>query len=242
MMSDAAAPEETFAEPAPVDDRPLGRRLVDTFVAPGRLFAGFDETPPWLGVLLIAAVLTSLAIALLPTELFVEQLREAMREAARQNPETAGMIDPERMGGVGRISGAVAAFFSPWITALLAAGVLALVFGLMMSGPATFRQYLGVTSHAALIPAVGALLTVPLQIATGDLTTQLSLSLLTPFLDAESVLFRVLQAMNIFTLWALAVVALGVHVLNRRIGWFKASAVLFGIFVAVVVTGALIAS
>jgi hypothetical protein len=167
---------------------------------------------------------------------------EQIQEAFRDNPEAAQVIDSETMATMGRVTGAVAAFFSPAITALLAAAVFALIFRLMMSGQATFRQYLGVTSHATLIPALGALLTVPLQIATGDLTTQFSLALLTPFLEADSVLFRVLQAMNIFTLWALAVVSLGVHVLNRHIAWIKAAAVLFTIFLVVVVAGALIAS
>ncbi len=91
-----------------------------------------------------------------------------MREQLRSNPQASRAMDPATMTRWGRLSGAVGGPLGMLIGAILTAGILALVFRVMMSGEATFRQYLGVAGHASLITAPGTLVLVPLWIATGD--------------------------------------------------------------------------
>lgn len=225
---------DTTAAPAP--SRSLPRRILDTFVSPGELFAGFGERPPWVGPLLIATVVTVAVFALVPEEIFLEQIREQLRDA----PRGAGAPDPETLLGFARVAALATAAFSAPITALLVAGVLTLIFRVFMGGTATFRRHLGVAAHASLIPALGALLTLPLWIATGNLQTRLSLALLTPFLQPDSFLYRLLQGLEVFTLWWIAVLALGAAVLNRNIGWGKAFAILFAVYLVLVAGFALI--
>ena len=92
MDAPASHPEPPIAQPAP--ERSLPRRGLDTFVAPGALFAGFGESAPWLGVLAISTLVMIGVIALLPTELFVAQMRDAMRSRPDAPP-----MDVEAMGG-----------------------------------------------------------------------------------------------------------------------------------------------
>lgn len=132
--------------------RSLLRRIVDTFVSPGELFAGFGERPPWFGVLAISTLILIAVFALLPTELYVEQIREGIRESG----EVPRGFDPAAMAGFARVMGVIGAALSQFLGAFLVAGVLALVFRLAMSGEATFRQYVGVTAHASLISALGS--------------------------------------------------------------------------------------
>ena len=117
--------------------------------------------------------------------------------------------------------------------AFVLAGLMLLLFTVLMSGEAGYGQYLAITVHAFLILAFGALLTFPLQLVQGDLQLQLSLALLTPFLDATSVLYRMLHGITIFSLWAVVVTGLGVSKINPRVSWAVASAVLMGLYVVV---------
>lgn len=222
------------AEPAA--QRSLPRRVPDTFVSPGALFAGFGERPPWVGVLLVSTVVLIAVFALVPQELYVAMMREQIQRQG--NPRAAA--GAESMVGFAQVFGIVGAAISPWITALVVALLLLLVFRWLMSGEATFRQYLGVSAHASLIPALGALITLPLQIARGDFQTRLSLALLAPGLDPESVLYRILHAIDVFSLWWLAIIALGVATLNRRIGWGGAAAIIFGVYLVVIVGAAVL--
>lgn len=203
-------------------------RVWQTFTAPGRLFETFRAYAPWVAAVLLTTALGALVLALVPRELMIEQIREALRK----NPAaSAQMPDPAKMADMGKTMGLVGAVIGPFISAFVLAGVLTLIFGMLMHGGATYRQHLGVVAHVLLIPALGALLTLPLQIAKGDLQLQLSLALLTPFLDAGSFAFRLLNGLNIFALWAIVVAGLGMHKINRRISWTTATLILLAVYV-----------
>lgn len=229
----------TLATDVPAAPYPLSRRVVDTFVSPGRLFEYFREHTPWVGPLLITIVIGVATVLLVPAELIVQQAEEAFRESGQG---AAAAPDLSTMGLMGKLFGAAAVVIGQPILAFLAAAILLLVFTTILSGEARYQQYLTITTHVLLITALGGLITLPLMILSGNLELQLSLSLLTPFLDPESILFRILRGLNIFTLWALVVSALGVSIINRRPSWGTASAILLGVYLVLVVGIAVITS
>lgn len=232
---EAAPPHDPPVDPS---SRSLGRRIVDTFFAPGELCASFGERPPWLLPVLIAMLITAVGFLLLPTDLYVEQMREQLRG----NPDAARAMDPETMAKWGRLSGAVLGPLGMLVGVFITAGILALIFRVIMSGEAGFRQYLGVAGHASLITALGTAVVVPLWIATGDMQTRLSLALLTPFLEPTDFLHRVLQGIGVFEIWWIAVLGIGVSVLNRKLSWGTAAAIVFGVYLLFLVGGATLAT
>ncbi len=235
--NEAHAPVHSVAETAGPGS--LGRRILDTFVSPGELFSRLGPTPPWLDVLMVAAVVTTVAMILVPGEVWLASSREALNEIT--DPRAREAMSPETMARFSRISAPIGAFVGAFVTALVMAGLLKLVFGMMMGGEATFAQYRGVVSHAALISALGVAVTLPIWIVTGDLRTQLSAALLAPELPA-GVVRSLLQALAVFNIWWLAVVALGVAAVNRgRVSMAAAAGVIFGVFLALAAVAGLIA-
>jgi hypothetical protein len=230
---------QTLEAPAPVAGYPLHRRVLDVFVSPGHLFEHFRERTPWVGPLIIAIVAGLLVVMLIPQDLFVAQAREAMRGAAQQG---AQMPPPEQMATYARVFGSAGVALGTPIMAFAFAGVLALVFSVIGGGNAGYAQYLAVTTHSFLITSLGGLVTLPVQILRGDLETRLSLVLFAPFLETGTLAYRVLQGLEVFTIWALVVAALGVAVVNRRTSWGSATAILGGAYVLVLFAIALIAS
>jgi hypothetical protein len=219
-------------------DYPLHRRVIDVFVAPGRLFENFRHATPWVGPLVISVVVGLIVVFAIPQELYVEQARETIRNA----PAGAELPAAETLAGFGRLAGAASVLFGVPIGAFVMAGVLALIFGVFFSGEARFTQFLTLVTHTQLIGALGTLVTLPVQLATGSLETRLSLALLAPGLGTDSIVGQVLAGLDVFTLWTVAVVGLGIAIVNRKPSWAAASGILFAVQFALVAAFAAIAA
>jgi hypothetical protein len=203
--------QASAAAPAPVPG-PLPRRIIETFTSPGEMFARFGAAPPWIGPVLIAAVITALMLAFIPKEMVVEMAREQMSAAARPGQPTP---DPETAATFMRVSFVLGGLLVPIIATVIVGGLLKLVFGAMMGGEATFQQYLGVYGHSLLIMALGAIVTFPIIMMSGDMTRQLTPALLIPDPDPASFLFKFLMQFGVFSLWQYGVIGVGVGAVNR---------------------------
>jgi hypothetical protein len=206
---------------------PLHRRVLDTFVSPGRLFASFGESPPWAATLAIAVILAAAAVLLIPEQIFVDQMENAVNRRGQPVEITS---DPATVAKFGRIMGAVGALIVQPVFTFALAGALTLVFSVLLGGRARYPQHLAVLSHALLISTAGALLALGLSAAFGQ-SVHFSLALLAPFLEEGTYLHRVLEGIDVFTLWMVAVVALGVSIVDGR-SWTGVAAVLLGAYLA----------
>lgn len=219
-MNPMHAPADASPPPAP-----LHRRVVETFVAPAPLFRRFRASAPWVDALVLVLGLSVIVLYLLPADIWVRQAEEA---ALRGEVELTS--PPETIARYGRILAAMGVVMAQGITILLVAGILLLVFTVLLRGTARYQQYLAITAHAFLISAFGTLLTVPLQYLTGDPDARLSPALfLSP---ADAWLRAFLQTLDLFTLWTLVVVALGASIVNRRPGWGASTAILLAGYLA----------
>jgi hypothetical protein len=119
---------------------------------------------------------------------------------------------------------------SPIVTVVLA-GILYLVFNVMMGGERTFKQMYAVFVHAGVISTLGALFTGPLNYFRGAVTSATNLAVLLPMVDPKSFVGRVLAMTDLFLIWYLLVLAIGLAVLYRRrtqpIAW-----TLYGVYAA----------
>jgi Na+/melibiose symporter-like transporter len=206
------------------------RRVVDTFFSPVALFQRFGARPPWIDVTILAIVLGAIAFALIPQEVWQTTMEEAMRQRGQELPPGA---DPESMASMQRMFGLVGAAIMPWIILAIQAGIMVLLFTVIMGGKATFRQYLGVAAHATLIGAVGQLASLPIIIRQGVMSQGITLGALVSGMDHESFVYQFLNAWNVFLIWQLVVLGLGASALNRRIGAGTAIGVLLGVYACI---------
>lgn len=203
----------------------LPSRAVRVFLAPGELFEALDRKPAWLDALLLATALSLATTLLIPEEL----VRETM---LRQVPEGGDAAAAREMAGFVRTAGIVAAVVGPAIVTALIAAVTYLIFSLVLGGRSTYRKLFSAAAHVMLIPSLGALATVPLVLATGDVQTSLALHLLAPGLDAESYLFRFLRGLNVFGLAGTAAMGVAVGTLYEEHSTGTSAAVLLVLYVA----------
>lgn len=215
---------QTFRRAAPVADArspvaglSLGRRLLAVFVSPVRLFRQLREQPTWAAPLLISVAVGVLVIVLLPDEVFYRAMQGA---TTRRGEPVAITSPPEVVAMWERMRLSMGVVFTQPLLAVMLAGALTLVFGRLLRRGGEFRQYFAVTVHAFLISALGALLALPLQVAHADPAMRITPALLLPAELRDTLIGQSLGAINVFTAWMLAALALGVAVIGRfRRAW-----------------------
>ncbi len=216
---EAPAPEETpsaEAEAPPLPSFP--KRVVDVFVAPGRLGAALRERPAWATALFVGAAISLLQLLLIPGEVWEAAFRQVMLQRGQSLPEGfAG-------GTFMRISSTIGGGLGYLIMAFVMAGVVTLLFAFILGDEGRYKQYLAVVCHAGLIPAIVGLLTVPLKIAQQSPSATLNLGSFFFFLP-EGYFLKVLTMLDLSQLWASLVVAAGVHAIDPRRS-FKSAAVM----------------
>jgi len=104
---------------------------------------------------------------------------------------------------------------APVITVALA-GLLLAVFNAGLGGDAKYKQVLAVVTHAGAVSIISTLFTLPLNYARESLSGATNLGVLTPFLDEGSLPARFLGMIDLFLVWWVVVLAIGLAVLYRR--------------------------
>jgi len=183
-------------------------RLARVFVAPGELFERLRERPVWLDALLLLVVLSLLATLLVPRELMIEAMQAGLGPEA--DPEAGEAIAEFAESGLFTVFRVGTAVLFPPLVTLAIAALLGFVYNLVLGGTASFRQLYSVTVHGYLVAQVGALVMVPVLVATGDPNSRLALHLLVPGLDPEGYPHRLLSGLDVFGLWTAVVLGIGV--------------------------------
>lgn len=200
---------------------PLFRRLVDVFFSPGRLFSALAGEPRWVGALLLGALLSTAALAVVPAEMWADTMRRAILESGQPLPEG---FDPSGFGEVQKWLAVVGTAVFWVVMALALAGVTSVLFAFVLGDRGGYREHLAVVCHALLVVAAGSLLLTPLRLVADDLQLTLHLGLFVPV--EEGRLARFLGGLDLFWLWTFVVLAVGVHELDRRRSFGVAAALL----------------
>ena len=188
-------------------------RYIRVFTAPDILFQGFRSRPDWAGAMFLGAGLVAAGTLLIPPDLTLATLREAI--LAQGQPVPPGLED---QGALIRFAGAAAAFvFWPILMAFFA-GLVMLFFAVLLGNEGTYRQYLAVVTHAQLIVATSGILLSPLRVAMEDAQLLLSVGAFSTFLE-PSYLLRFLSFLDLFGIWAWVLVGLGAARVGRKESW-----------------------
>jgi hypothetical protein len=86
----------------------------------------------------------------------------------------------------------------------------------MLGGNATFKQVLAVLAHTGVISVLGQLIVIPLNYATGSMTSSTNLGVLLPMLDDRSFLALLLGSVDLFRVWLVIVLSIGLAVIYKR--------------------------
>jgi hypothetical protein len=102
------------------------------------------------------------------------------------------------------------------IIALVIAGILFAIFNAAMGGEASFKQVFTVLAHAGAISALSTVFSGAINYFRGSMGSVANLGALLPMLAENSFAGRLLGMVDVFLIWYIVVLAIGLAVLYRR--------------------------
>jgi hypothetical protein len=199
---------------------PLLSRVIGILTAPRVTFQRVVAHPSWLPMVFLTAGFTALMMgAFLSTEVgqqaYVDQSVSAM-EGWGRTVDDAGYAAIERQATLSRyINPAAILIISPIITALIAVLLYGL-FSALYGGTATYKQLLAVVAHSGAVSLVQQVFSMPLNYARQSLSSPTNLSVFFPMLEEGSFLNALLGSIDLFIVWWVLVLAIGLSVLYKR--------------------------
>jgi hypothetical protein len=237
----------TSVPPAATGSDNLFSRLIGVIFSPKDTFARIVARPAWVGALaVVTLVVAVLTFAFLSTEVgqsawLDQQVRQTEAFSGQVTEQQYSMF--ETMAPSVRYWGGGFTLLMVPLFNLIFAGIALAVFNALLGGSASFKQVAAVLAHSGAVSLVQQIFIFPLNYARESMSSATNLGLFVPFLDEGNFVARFLGTIDLFIIWWLLVLAIGLGVLYRRktasIFWsFMGVYVVIALVIALVMRGA----
>jgi hypothetical protein len=193
---------------------------VGVIFSPRATYADVAARPRVAGVLLLVVVIVVTASAVFLStavgkEALLDQQIRAVESFGRQvSDEQYARMERLVQAGV-YVTSVVQAAAIPLVS-LISAGVLLAVFNGALGGNASFKQVLGVVAHSQVLVALDRLFVLPLDYAKGSISSPTTLSVFLPMLDDTSLSAHILGSIDLFWIWVIVNLSIGLGVLYKK--------------------------
>lgn len=238
-MSEAPATSSPLAEGPGLS---LPARVWGILTSPRETFADVVARPRWFGMMLVAILVTVVCTGgFLMTAVGQQAYLDNQIESTKR---WVGEVSEAQVAGMERmlpyaapISAVSVAIIMP-IMWLVMSGILFAVFSAALGGTATFKQVFAVMVHSSAISVVQQLFVMPLNYARESMSSATNLAVFLPMLDEGSFLAKFLGTIDLFLVWWVVVLSIGLGVLFKR----KTGPIATGLFVVYGIIAVIVAA
>lgn len=213
MMEEVNVPGQQTKSP----EMSLIQRIIGVFTSPSATFQAIREKPNWIVPLIILLVI-SIASGMLLRSVIVQEQMTKQQEML----EKRGMSQEQIDEAMSRGEGWMRTMFYPSIIlaliviTLLTSGIWLLVSNTVLGGSAKYSQLLGVVVYRGFIDTVGGLIKLPIMLSKGTMNVHFSLATFLSDDKSGTFLYKILQKVEVFNVWSIAVLCLGIAVMSRK--------------------------
>jgi len=238
-MSEAPATSSPSAEGPGLS---LPARVWGILTSPRETFVDVAARPRWFGMMALVLVVTAVCTGwFFSTQVgqtaWLDQVVEQARKAGTEMPEAQWATMQKMASYMGLIYAASTLVIAP-IMWLAISGLLFVVFNVTMGGTATFKQLFAVFVHSTAITVVQQLFVTPLNYFRETISSATNLGVFLPMLDESSFLAKFLGTIDLFLIWWIVVLSIGLAVLFKR----KTGPIAAGLFVVYGVIAVIVAA
>ena len=205
-------------------DPGLFARLIGVLFSPRETFAAIIARPRWLAVMIVTLVMSSAAYYVI---LSSQDMQDAIVDQQVRAMESRGnVVSDQQIANIERFIGylpvgyAVGIFVLGPLFGAAIAGIVTGIFTTLMGGNGTFKQVFAVMNHAGFIPAISALFIAGMLAVgakpIGARPPGANLGVFLQMLEETSFLAVLLRSIDMFLLWWMVVLAIGLGVLYKR--------------------------
>ena len=206
------------------------------FASPTKTFEAIDRKPTWilpLGLLIVVSVIL--------TQLAFPIIMNAQLENLRNNPnltsEQIELYEAQFTKNVNMQRGITVAaqVIGTPIVFFIVVGIFYFIGNVLLGGDASYKKLLGVYCWSACILIISSIVMTPLIIAKQSLSVSLSPAMLLSGDALRTKLYTLLSKFDFFTIWFLAVFAIGYGVIYKfsKAKAFTAVGIAWGIWIAI---------
>jgi hypothetical protein len=205
---------------SPARSRGLIGRVLGVLTSPRATYADVAARPRWLGALAFVLFM-NIGASLVFFSTPVGQ-QAALDQQLRTMESFGGRMSDARYEQMQRAApyiGTLAAagqLLSVPLVTLILAGLTFAVLTAGMGGNATFKQVYAVVVHSGFLIVLQQLFVLPLDYARQTLTSPTNLAVFLPFLDENTFVARLFGGIDLFIIWWVMSLAIGLGVLYKR--------------------------
>jgi hypothetical protein len=171
-----------------------------------------DRTRWWLPVLVVVVVSVGVAAYTVPNIVMpgqADMIRSAVLDRGGTTEQAEQAI--KMAGAVGIPSGIVGAAVGTFVILFIVAGV---IHGLsrLFGGKGKFRTARAIVAYSMLVSALGTLIKLPLMVARKTVMVETGPTLFFPNLEPSDRLYKFLSGFDVFTLWWIVLLGIGLAV------------------------------
>jgi Yip1 domain len=216
--ANVAQPIQTTLSAAP--SKGLVARALGVLFSPRATYAEIVAQPRALGALVAVIVIVAAATsAFLMTEVgknaYIDQALDSMEgfgmtvtDQVMTRIETQAQYAPY-------ITTAAQVVFVPLVAVIVAALALA-VFNAILGGDGSFKQAFAIVAHSYFVVALGAVFSMPLYYVNKSMASPTSLSVFFKMIDEATFLGRLMGSIDLFRIWWIVSLSIGLGVLYKR--------------------------
>lgn len=227
------------SQPASAPARGLAARVIGVLTSPRATYADVAAHPRWLGVLVVVLIATIVPTTwLLSTDVgqraVIDQWLQTL-EAFGRTVSDAQYEQMERMAPYLVYFTAVSQIISLPLIAFAIAGIALAIFNGALGADASFRQVFAVVLFSSVVTGLRALFSTPLNYARESLSSPTNLAAVLPVFENNTFGDRLLGSIDLFLLWWIVNLAIGLGVLYKR-RTAPIAAVMFIVYGAIALT------
>lgn len=193
--------------------------IIKVVFAPSATYDEVAHRPRWAAALATTVIVAVVSSAILFStdvgrEALAAQQARSLELTGRQLSDADLQRIDRMLPFVAGVTAAAQLVTVPLMT-LAVAGLVFTIFTVVLGRRSSFRQTFAIVSHSGVLLALRAVAVVPLQYLKGSLTSPTSLLVFAPFLDERTFAARLLGTTDLFFIWWVISLGIGVAVLYK---------------------------
>jgi hypothetical protein len=208
----------------------LFARIWGILTSPRETYADIVVRPRWFGMMVVSILVTAICTGgflMTPVgkQAYLDNQVRTTERFGGQVTEAQYTVMEKMSAYAAPITVVSVMVFVPLMWAIIA-GILFAVFNAAMGGDSSFKQVFAVVAYSSAVTIVQQLFVTPLNYVRETMSSATNLAVFLPMLDEGSFLARLLGMVDLFLIWSLIVMSIGLGVLYRR----KTGPIAIGLF------------
>ncbi len=197
-------------------DMGLVKRIIGVFLSPSATFAAVRQRPNWLVPAIIIVLISLGQVHLMKPVIQKEQqtrIIEKMEEKGVPQEQIDNTLEKSMKAMNYTIYPTVV--IVTFINFLIGAAIWFFVGRTILGADVKYAQMLGVNVYRYFITTLGGLIKLPIILAKQTLNVHFSLATFLPDAQKETFLYKFLAQVEVFNIWSIAVLCIGIAVVTR---------------------------